>query len=369
MSNQWKVHSTSDSKTLKTIFEEINDALEGGAGINLDPDYQREYKFTIEEESLLIESIIMGIPIPTIYLSSDPRKVPYVANVIDGQHRLRAVYRYLNNEFQLKGLKILKDLNDYAFNQLKPELQNILHHQSRLNFENIHVQNNPLVEIEIFKRYNKGTHPLSRQEFRNAIYVCEFNQWLNTVIKGYFKEPIFNDIYNLSKKRYSDKSAHESICVMLYILKNGLNQAFSTSPEYADALMNEAVQEQNQKLLIDNTEILLQKINCFLVKVYNEEGVKFPFSKEIYGVESRNYKLQTPILMIISGFLNYLFERKIEILDDEIFPEIMSSLKKVLSTSYLENDFKGSNTRPSILKKTLDDIIHDFEIFSLNLFN
>ena len=85
----WKVDSTPDSKTLKTVCDEIDSAQRGEGGINLDPEYQREYKFTQQDESLLIESIIMNIPIPIIYLSSDTRKVPYVANVIDGQHRLR----------------------------------------------------------------------------------------------------------------------------------------------------------------------------------------------------------------------------------------------------------------------------------------
>ncbi|KHE67130.1 DUF262 domain-containing protein [Halobacillus sp. BBL2006] len=357
-----KVFSTPDSKSLKSICDEIDAALHGGAGINLDPEYQREYKFTVEEESLLIESIIMGIPIPTIYLSSDTRKVPYIANVIDGQHRLRAVYRFINNEFSLKGLEILKNLNEKSFNQLDGEMQNSLLHQSRLNFENIHVQDNPIVEIEIFKRYNKGTHPLSRQEFRNAIYVCEFNLWLNTVIKGYFEDPVFNDIYNISKKRYADKTVHESISVMLSILKFGLNIGFSTSPVYADHLMDYAVRQEDQNLLIEETKEVLDKTNEFLKKVYNDLNVKYPFSKEIYGIESRNYKLQTPILMLVSGFLKYLFDNEIDVVDDEKFSGVMNTIKSVLSTSYLEEDFKGSNTRPSILRDTLNDMIKEYEL-------
>src|SRR5699024_7153051 len=184
--NSWAVHSTADSKILKTIVDEINEALEGGAGINLDPEYQRDYKFTNEDESLLIESLLMDIPIPVIYLSSDIRKQPYVANVIDGQHRLRAIYRFLNNQFPLKGLNFYPEYNDLKFKELPQEIQNKLLYQSKLNFENIHVQDNPKIEIEIFKRYNKGTHPLSKQELRNAIYLSDFNVWLNEEIKAYF---------------------------------------------------------------------------------------------------------------------------------------------------------------------------------------
>lgn len=359
--DDWNVQSTSDSKNLKSIVDDIDSALKGGPGINLDPEYQREYKFTNVDESLLIESLLMDIPIPVIYLSSDIRKQPYVANVIDGQHRLRAIYRFINNQFALKDLKFYPYLNNYTFKELETDVQNKLLYQSKLHFENIHVQNNPSIEIEIFKRYNKGTHPLSKQELRNAIYLSEFNLWLNDTIKYYFMEDtVKRDIYNISKKRYSDKSAHESIYIMLYILNNGLNASLSTSPEYADDFMNNAAKSINQKKLIEETNETLSSMNLFLEKIYKELGIKHPFSKELYGVDSRNFKLQTPILMIVSAFINYLNNQGVDILDEQNFSRIISVLKEGLASSYLETGFKGSNTRPSILKQTLDDLISRF---------
>lgn len=361
LDQNWSVQSTSDSKNLKTIVDEINSALNGGAGINLDPEYQREYKFTNHDESLLIESLLMDIPIPVIYLSSDVRKEPYVANVIDGQHRLRAIYRFINNQFALKDLKFYPLLNNKTFENLETDIQNKLLYQSRLHFENIHVQNNPAIEIEIFKRYNKGTHPLSKQELRNAIYLSEFNLWLNETIKRYFLEDsIKRDIYNITKKRYSDKSAHESIYIMLYILNNGLNSSLSTSPEYADEFMNNAAKYPNQKELIESTNETLNYMNMFLEKIYSELNIMHPFSKELYGVDSQNFKLQAPILMIISAFINYLNKLEIDILDEQNFFKIITVLKDGLSNSYLETGFKGSNTRPSILKQTLNDLIERY---------
>src|SRR5699024_9983941 len=223
------------------------------------------------------------------------RKQPYVANVIDGQHRLRAIYRFLNNQFHLKGLNFYPEYNDLKFKELPQEIQNKLLYQSKLNFENIHVQDNPKIEIEIFKRYNKGTHPLSKQELRNAIYLSDFNVWLNEEIKAYFmNDPAKKDIYNITKKRFADKSAHESIYIMLYILNHGLNLSLNTSPEYADEFMNSAFEKENQDDLIHSTSKILNNINSFLEKIYNELHIKHPLSKELYGVESRNFKLQTP---------------------------------------------------------------------------
>lgn len=360
LSEEWKVTSTSDKKTLKTVCEEIESAMKGESGIKLDPEYQREYKFTIKDESLLIESILIGIPIPVIYLSSDIRKVPHISNVIDGQHRLRAVYRFINNHFGLKGLEVLCDLEDKKFNDLESEYQNKLLHQSNLSFENIHVQDNPKLEMEIFKRYNTGTHPLSKQEIRHAVYRSEFNLWLNREIDVFFINDQLKDIYNISKKRYADKSAHESIYVMLYILENGLNKKFETSPEYADAFMKYAAEYHNQEELISVYQDLLKNINDFLIKIYTEYEIKYPFSKEIYGVESRNYKLQTPIMMLISAFLHHLINNNIDLVSDENFINIFETIKTTLANSYLEENFKGSNTRPSILHETLNKMIENF---------
>lgn len=360
VTNKWKVESTSDKKTLKTICDEIDSAKKGDSGIKLDPEYQREYKFTVKDESLLIESILMGIPIPVIYLSSDINQVPHISNVIDGQHRLRAVYRFIKNQFSLKGLEKYSELNDKRFTDLTTEIQNKLLYQCNLTFENIHVQDNPELEMEIFKRYNMGTHPLSKQEIRHAVYRSKFNIWLNKKIDEFFKDTLLKEIYNITKKRYSDKSAHESIYVMLAILKDGLNKRFSTSPEYADYFMEYAAEYENQDELINYFSNQINMVNTFLIKIYEEFKILYPFSKEIYGVESKNYKLQTPILMIISAFLKYLMDKGIDYNSEENFKDIFIVIKNTLANSYLEDNFKGSNTRPSLLEETLKNIIDNY---------
>lgn len=358
---EWKVESTPDKKKLKTICDEIDSALKGEGGIKLDPEYQREYKFTQEDESSLIESMLMNIPIPVIYLSSDTRIVPYTSNVIDGQHRLRAIYRFIKNEFTLKGLEIYSELNDKLFSDLPPQLQNKLLHQSHLTFENIHVQDNPKLEIEIFKRYNKGTHPLSKPELRHSIYISPYILWLNKKIEAFFKDVDLRDFYNITKKRYADKSAHESICVMLQILFNGLDMSLGTSPEYADTFMEWGSTFDDQEDLINQTEQKLDLINSFLILIKERYKINHPFSKEIYGIDSRNYKLQVPILMILNGFLKYLIDNRVDILSDLEVEKIMNSIVDTLKNCYLEKDFKGSNTRPSALKSTLNDLIACYE--------
>ncbi|OCA92072.1 hypothetical protein [Pseudobacillus wudalianchiensis] len=64
--------------------------------------------------------------------------------------------------------------------------------------------------------------------------------------------------------------------------------------------------------------------------------------------------------MIVSVFINYLNNQRVDILEEHRFHRIISILQEGLANSYLETGFKGSNTRPSILKQTLDDLISKY---------
>lgn len=361
--NNKTVESTPDNKSLKSVVDEIDCALNGGAGIRLDPEYQREYKFTREDESLLIESLLLGIPIPVIYLSSDTTKIPYIANVIDGQHRLRAVYRYLKNEFSLANLVKVSELNGYKFNDLAPELQNGLKYQRNLSFVNIHTQSDKNIEIEIFRRYNKGNHPLTPQELRHAVYYDgEFNKWVNCRVESMYNDDKLREIYNLTKKRFSDKTAHQFAYVLLSILYSGLNLELQTSPEYADKFMDDAYSHLNPKKLIELLQIKWDKVNDFLLNLYEAYNIKYPFSKEIYNI-STNYHLQAPIYMILVAFFKYLIENNIDIISKSKL--ILNTIELTLQESYLEDaSFKGSNTRPRALMDTYEKLVDNFSIFS-----
>ena len=81
-----------------------------------DPDWQRGYIWNRRDEQLLVDSMIKGVPIPKFYLTEeyDARKGVSIHYAVDGQQRLKAAYRFLNNEFPVEidgGLYFFKDLN------------------------------------------------------------------------------------------------------------------------------------------------------------------------------------------------------------------------------------------------------------------
>ena len=84
--------------------------------ICIDPDFQRNLVWTNKQKSELIESVIMQIPLPLIYLAEneDGKLV-----VVDGRQRLTTFFQFLDNEFRLKDLKILPQINGMNFNELE----------------------------------------------------------------------------------------------------------------------------------------------------------------------------------------------------------------------------------------------------------
>lgn len=139
--------------------------------ISMDPEFQRNFVWKTSQMSELIESVIMGIPLPLIYLAEnkDGKLV-----VVDGRQRLTTFIKFLNNEFRLNNLKILGVLNGMNFMDLEASKK---YSQFATNIEDfqlvIQIIKYPTpdkVRFDIFDRVNRGGTPLNKQEMRNALY-------------------------------------------------------------------------------------------------------------------------------------------------------------------------------------------------------
>lgn len=135
----------------------------------LDVAFQRRTVWKEKQKSELIESILMGLPLPIFYFKQlDNSRYA----VVDGKQRLSALFEFLNNEFALKNLKILDFLNTKKFKDLEDDLAI---YQSQLEDYQIysHVILPPTPDkiiFDVFDRVNRGGTQLNKQEIRNALY-------------------------------------------------------------------------------------------------------------------------------------------------------------------------------------------------------
>lgn len=138
----------------------------------LQPIYQRNFVATDLIASKLIESLLLDVPIPVVYLAEE-QDGSY--SVIDGQQRLTSFLSFLEGKFpdsrpfKLSGLKVLPELNRKLFVDLDSELQKKIR-SSTIHSIIIKKESNPDIKFEIFERLNTGSTKLNEDEIRNTVY-------------------------------------------------------------------------------------------------------------------------------------------------------------------------------------------------------
>ncbi|MYD91364.1 MAG: DUF262 domain-containing protein [Caldilineaceae bacterium SB0662_bin_9] len=130
----------------------------------LDPEFQREFIWKPLQQSKLIESVLMRIPLPVFYLAEDKdgRMV-----VVDGLQRLSTFRNFVEDGLSLQ-LKNRPELNGKKFQDLSPKLKNRIE-DCNLTMYVIDAKVQERARLDIFERVNSGV-PLTRQQMRNSLY-------------------------------------------------------------------------------------------------------------------------------------------------------------------------------------------------------
>lgn len=152
--------------------------------INLKPEFQRDFVWDINRASLFIDSLLIGLPIPSIFLGKSKEDENYI--VIDGQQRLKSAYYYITGSFKANevdtifSLKNLsgRDWNGKTYAELDDKLKRRIRN-AVLNTTIIEdINSKPNVVHDLFHRLNTGGMPLTDQEIRNCVYSGIFNKLL-----------------------------------------------------------------------------------------------------------------------------------------------------------------------------------------------
>ncbi|MFB7877234.1 DUF262 domain-containing protein [Nocardia sp. NPDC056064] len=152
-------------------LDSITGLLESG-NYKLDPEYQRRHRWSVGQKSRLVESFIMNVPVPPIFLYE------YDFNryeVMDGLQRLTAVKEFYSNAFSLSGLEYWTELEGLAYVQLPSRIRDGISRRYLSSIvllkETSHGEEDPeRLKRFVFGRINTGGVQLSPQEVRNALY-------------------------------------------------------------------------------------------------------------------------------------------------------------------------------------------------------
>lgn len=140
--------------------------------VDLAPKYQRRFRWDDIRKSKLIESFLMNVPIPPIFLNEDDFGK---YSIIDGKQRLSAISEFVTGNLTLKGLNVFSDLNGKNLFDLPVEFQNSVKIRATIRAIIILRQSDKDIKYEVFQRLNTGGVKLNAQEIRNSAFPGSLN--------------------------------------------------------------------------------------------------------------------------------------------------------------------------------------------------
>jgi uncharacterized protein with ParB-like and HNH nuclease domain len=184
--------------------EMYNDLLSQERELHI-PEYQRRYTWTIDMRAKFIESLLLNIPIPSLFLC---RLGDNTLDIVDGYQRISTIVAFKENNLRLQNLTILTSLNNKTYSDL-PSFIRRQFDQARLHVIIFDNQNNVK---EVFKRLNTTGSKLNPAELRHAMYEHgEFYKMIQTLKQN----KTFREICPLSADK-EKRMEYEELLVRFY---------------------------------------------------------------------------------------------------------------------------------------------------------
>jgi hypothetical protein len=197
--------------------------------ITLKPSSPRSSSWTVEQQSRLIESFIMNIPVPPIILYEYEKAYKFY-ELVDGQQRINTICAFYANRLKLVGLEMRPELNGCTFGTLRWNIKNTLEHRSIIliaiitKWADTH-KNALFLKQRALERLNMGR--LEQQEVRNLVYKGKFNALLFELAE----QPLFVKAWNISPKQAFYKKMEDVELILRFFalrlmeyMQGGLNQ-------------------------------------------------------------------------------------------------------------------------------------------------
>lgn len=281
----------------------------------LRPDFQRRRRWERPKQSRLIESFIMNIPIPPIFLY-EYEFSKY--EVMDGLQRLTAIKEFYDDKFPLEGLEYWKELNGKKYSELPQEIKSGIDRRYLSSLILLKETANSKTKADemkqlVFERINSGGVKLEYQESRNALYSGNFNDLVITLSRNEYFCKIFDipiseeETEELANNTMYKTMADVEMVVRFFAMRYLDEYEGITLKVFFDKFTDSA-NKLSQSVLDDYQHVFEQTIKL-VYDIYGEQA--FCLYKQISGKEqwylTRNPKktIYDPVMTVLSQKLDY----------------------------------------------------------------
>lgn len=255
--------------------------------LELQPDYQRFFRWSNTQKSKFIESLLLGIPIPPIFVY---QKKDGVWAVVDGLQRLSTILQFMEvleidesevhvvQELELQGTEFLPSLEGKKWNTDEEESKistqtKLFFKRARLDIKIIKYTSDVDAQFELFQRLNTGGTALSPQEIRNSLMVMEnkdFYLWFERLSKN----ENFGNCLPLTNRQKSEKVDMEYLLRFLIIRR--LKDDDIKGNEDIEPFLTEKMHEiiKDNAIDFEQEERVFNNVFLFLNKTLEEDSFK-----------------------------------------------------------------------------------------------
>lgn len=287
--SNYEIISYGADYTLSVIFEKMKKQE------IIIPSFQRKYVWSQKQASKLIESFLLGLPVPGIFLSKNVDTGELL--VVDGQQRLKTIEAYINEKFPLtEDIFYLISVKDKWEGKKYTELDLV----DKRRFDDsvlratIIQQVNPKDSTSvyhIFERLNTGGTSLQSQEIRNCIYFGKFNNMLHDLNKN----PIWRELYNSPNPNFRMKD--EELILRFFALYYDLEKYTKPMNEFLSKFMlknrnlTDEKKEEMKNIFIKTISIIKEKIGFYAFRPTRNlnmaafDSVMYVFSKFQHSIK------------------------------------------------------------------------------------
>jgi hypothetical protein len=207
---------TVDFDTFDIHVQQLLSMLQSGT-INIAPEYQREFRWEESRCSQLIESILLGIPVPSLFMATNSDAT---WEVVDGVQRLSTLVKFAGPDdlrerikvkpaLRLTGLEKLSTFNGLTIDEI-PETIKLQFKLRPIKVVTLNDKSDLEVRFDLFERLNTGGVALTPQEIRGCVYRGEYSDFLGRLADN----PNFHRTVRLTEKQNRDGTREE--CVLRF---------------------------------------------------------------------------------------------------------------------------------------------------------
>jgi uncharacterized protein with ParB-like and HNH nuclease domain len=304
------------------------------------PPFQRDYIWTLRQASRFIESLLLGLPVPGIFLAREGDSQKLL--VIDGHQRLRTLQFFYNVDFKEKGkgfslMGVQKQFEGKNYKTLSEsdriKLDDSIIHATVVKQEEPSEDQSSIYHI--FERLNTGGSLLQPQEIRSCIYYGEFNGLLNELNEN----EKWRSIYGKPSVRLKDRE----LILRFFALYFGLNEYKRPMKNFLNSYMG-----KNRELKINSKEELTTIFNNSIDIIYESMG-----NKSFRPVKAINAAVYDAVIV---GIATRLSNGKIEDLE-----AIKEKYESLLSEPEFQEAYKTNTSDEKVVKGRINLAINAFK--------